>query len=102
MCVHWKLAALQAAGLSTKTAFVLLSTFVQGCVTHLLRANLENGPWLDALDEVFFEYFNQMVGTQLRQDQKMQACMRLSDGGLALFSARRAPPEPSWAVGLRA
>ena len=45
------LAKLRKHGLSSRTAFWLLQAFSQGQVTHLLRANFEQGSWPREFDD---------------------------------------------------
>ena len=44
-----RLQTLRSAGLSTESAHILLHNYMQGCVTHHLRANHELS-WLDQFD----------------------------------------------------
>ena len=82
-----RLQELGRAGLSKRTCFILLRTYAQGCVTHMLRANLEIGTWVDQLDKIFFDALVELLGAEsLRTDQKLQATLRLVDGGLAFPS----------------
>ena len=38
-----RLRGLRSAGLGARESFLLLQTYCNGCVTHLLRANYEEG-----------------------------------------------------------
>ena len=57
-----RLAELRAAGLGSKDHFLLLRSYSQGCVTHLLRANFEDGVWTKRLDKVFLDGLVTLVG----------------------------------------
>ena len=68
-------------------AFQLLQAYSAGCVTHLLRANFEEGPWLQRLDDTWLAIVQDIVGDPLPQDRRKQLFLRLADGGLGLTSA---------------
>ena len=83
-----RLAAMQDAGLRCKTAYVVLHTYAQGCCNHLLRANLEDGQWLDDLEEVLQQGLARVAGSNLNECQRALASLRLSEGGLAFGGLR--------------
>ena len=83
-----RLSELRAAGLSAESTFLLLRTYAQGCATHLLRANLQNQNWVDQLDSVLYGAVERLLGSDLTVDQRLQATLRLRDGGCAFPSAR--------------
>ena len=104
--VHFtaRLAELRVAGLGAKEYFLLLQSYSQGCVTHLLRANLKEGAWTAQLDEVFIQALEALIAKRLGPEQKEQAFMRLSGGGLGLGSAESivsAAYLGSWALTLK-
>lgn len=94
------LARLKAGGLSTESALTLLRTYAQGCSTHLLRANFESS-WVDKLDAVLFGSLEMVVGFALDESQRVQATLRLKDGGIAFPSSRATAARAfmgSWAL----
>jgi len=99
-----KLQELRAAGLTGRTAFLLLQSFSQGHVTHLLRANYECSGWCRRFDDVLLESLAQVTGTPLDESQRQQAFLRLADGGLGFGSAELASESAylgSWALVLK-
>jgi len=99
-----KLQGLRAAGLTRRTAFLLLQSFSQGHVTHLLRANYESAGWCKRFDDILLESLAQVTGNQLDDSQRQQAFTRLADGGLGLGSAELAAESAylgSWALVLK-
>jgi hypothetical protein len=99
-----KLQELRTAGLSERTAFLLLQSFSQGHVTHLLRANYEKGGWCRRFDDVLVGALGQVAGTHLDTSQRAQAFLRLADGGLGLGSAELTAESAylgSWALVLK-
>ena len=95
-----RLAQLRASGLGNQLAFQLLQAYSAGCVTHLLRANFEEGPWLQRLDDTWLAIVQDIVGDPLPQDRRKQLFLRLADGGLGLTSAMETAPVAflaSWA-----
>ena len=99
-----RLAALQKAGLRAKTAFTVLHTYAQGCCNHLLRANYEEGEWLDQLEGELQKGLEQVVGESISDTQRQLASLRLKEGGLA-FGGLRLKAETaflsSWALLLK-
>ena len=87
-----RVAQLRASGLGNQVAFQLLQTYSAGCVTHLLRANFEEGPWLQRLDDTWLAIVQDIVGDPLPQDRRKQLFIRLADGGLGLTSAMETAP----------
>ena len=83
-----RLVELRTGGLSAESTFLLLRTYAQGCVTHLLRANLETQGWVDQVDAVLFGALAALIGSDLTADQNLQSTLRLRDGGLAFSSLR--------------
>ena len=82
-----RLAALQDAGLRGKTAYTVLHTCFQGCCNHLLRANYEEGGWVDDL-EVFQDAMARITRDNLVANQRALAPLPLKDGGLAFRGFR--------------
>jgi len=72
-----RLEELRKAGLGPKDAFLLLKSFSQGTVSHLLRANFEKHAWVDAWDWVIMDELERLVTDILSPDQKAQAYLRL-------------------------
>ena len=98
------MAELRTAGLGTRDAFLLVQSYSQGCVTHLLRANYEDGDWTRALDQVFVEILQSLVDSAFNDEQKAQCFLRLADGGLGFSSAENAVAAAflgSWALTLQ-
>jgi len=99
-----KLAELRGAGLSAKTAFLILQSFSQGQVTHLLRANHEASGWSKQFDEVMVNGVELLVGSSLDDEQRRQIFLRLADGGLGFGSCELACEAAflaSWALTLK-
>ena len=99
-----KVVQLRDAGLSSKAAFLLLQSFSQGHVTHLLRANYESSGWPKDFDEVLVQGVGQLVGEALGESQRAQVFLRLADGGLGFSSAEVATEAAflaSWALTLK-
>ena len=96
-----RLRDLRGAGLSAEAYLTLLRTYAQGCVTHHLRANLQ-GNWVEQLDAVVFSALEHLLrGGHLDDLQRLQATMRLTDGGCAIPSAAQTAPAAyaaSWAL----
>jgi len=88
-----QLSAMQDAGLRGKTAYTVLHTYAQGCCNHLLRANYEEGGWVEDLEEVLQEGLARVTGSPLDAGQRALASLRLKDGGIAFggFRGRSAP-----------
>ena len=96
-----RLAQLRAGGLDSRSAFQLLQTFSAGCVTHLLRANYEQGAWVRQLDDVWAGIVEDLAGSPLNEQQRQQLFLKLRDGGLGLTSAADTAPLgflASWAL----
>jgi hypothetical protein len=95
---------LREAGLGAQDAFRLLNTFSQGSVTHLLRANFEDGRWVRDRDAVLAGIVADLAKEEiLEDDQVFQTFLRLGDGGLGLGSAEAAVAAAylgSWALTL--
>ena len=83
---------LRASGLGAQVAFWLLQAYSAGCVTHLLRANFEEGVWLQRLDDTGLAIVQDIVGDPLPQGRHKQLFLRLADGGLGLTSAMEIAP----------
>ena len=60
-----KVAELRAAGLSARSAFLLLQAFSHGHVTHLLRANFEVSDWARQFDDALIRGLEGVVGATL-------------------------------------
>lgn len=83
---------------------MVLQSFSQGHVTHLLRANYEPGEWAQQFDDVIVRGLESLTGTPLREDQRAQVFLRLVDGGLGFSSAAGATEAAylgSWALTLK-
>ena len=96
-----KVAELRGAGLTARSAFLVLQSFSHGHVTHLLRANYENSGWTKEFDDVLVRGIESLVGSRLDAGQRTQCFMRLADGGLGLGSAQCAAEAAflgSWAL----
>ena len=99
-----RLGELTNAGLSTKTAFLVLQAFTQGHVTHLLRANYEDSGWARQFDDVIVRGLENLTKASLDEAQRARAFLRLADGGLGLSSAEQAAEAAylgSWALVLK-
>ena len=99
-----KVVELRGAGLSAKAAFLLLQAFSHGHVTHLLRANYEVSGWAKQFDDALVAGVQQLTGEVLRNDQRAQCFLRLSDGGLGFCSAEQTVEAAflgSWALALK-
>ena len=95
---------LRGAGLSAKAAFLILQSFSQGQVTHLLRANHEASGWSKQFDEVLVSGVELLVGSSLDDGQRRQVFLRLADGGLGFGSCELACEAAflaSWALTLK-
>ena len=95
-----RLGELRTAGLSAEGAWVLLRTFAQGAVTHHLRAAY-NLAWTDTFDDAVFGCLEDLLQAPLDDTQRLQATLRLVDGGCALPSAKETAPAAyaaSWAL----
>ena len=95
---------LRKAGLPTKTSFLLLQAFSQGHVTHLLRANYEQGSWAREFDNALVEGVEGLLGEALDETRRAQVFMRLADGGLGFSSAEQTAVAAflgSWALTLK-
>ena len=96
-----RLVELRKHGLSARAAFWLLQAFSQGHVTHLLRANFEQGSWPREFDDALVEGVQAIVGSPLDASRRAQVFMRLADGGLGFSSAEQAATAAflgSWAL----
>ena len=89
-----RLTELRKAGLSTKAGFLVLQSFSQGHVTHLLRANYESSGWPKQFDEVLVKGVELLAGSQLDASQRA----RVSCG---LPMAALASRQPRWPLKLR-
>ena len=87
-----RLAQLRAGGLRDQAAFQLLQTYSAGCVTHLLRANYEQGSWVERLDEVWVGTAGDLAGDVLDETRQKQLFLRLTQGGMGLTSAKETAP----------
>jgi hypothetical protein len=99
-----KLNELHKAGLSPKAFFVLLRSFSQGHVTHLLRANYEASDWTRQFDDALVSGLESLVGATLDEGRRAQCFLRLADGGLGFGSAELARESAylgSWALTLK-
>jgi len=99
-----KVFELRGAGLSAKAVFLLLQTFSHGHVTHLLRANYEATGWAKQFDDTLVNGIERLTGERLRDDQRAQCFLRLSEGGLGLCSAEQTVEAAflgSWALALK-
>ena len=67
-----KLVELRAAGLSCKAALVVLRSFSQGHVTHLLRANYEVSGWAKQFDDALVDGIERLTREVLADDQRAQ------------------------------
>ena len=95
---------LRQAGLSAKSAFLVLQAFSQGHVTHLLRANHEDSGWAKQFDDVLVRGIERLTKANLRDDQREQVFLRLADGGLGFTSAEQMTEAAflgSWALTLQ-
>ena len=97
-----RLQELRAAGLSAEGAWVLLRTFAQGAVTHHLRAAYNyNLAWTGTFDDAVFGCLEDLLQATLDDAQRLQATLRMVDGGCALPSAKETAPAAyaaSWAL----
>jgi hypothetical protein len=94
---------LREGGLAAESVYTLLCTYAHGCVTHLLRANYEE-TWVDQLDSVFFGSLEHLGSFTLDATQRLQATLRLKDGGCAFPAARATAARAylgSWALVFR-
>ena len=99
-----KLNELHKAGLSPKAFIVLLRSFSQGHVTHLLRANYEASDWTRQFDDALVSGLESLVGATLDEGRRAQCFLRLADGGLGFGSAELARESAylgSWALTLK-
>ena len=99
-----RLQTLRGAGLGARECFWLLQTYSNGCVTHLLWTNYEDGDWLTRLDGTFVQAVEDLLGDVLDENQRAQCFLRLTDGGLGLASAAQTAAAAylgSWALTLR-
>jgi len=99
-----KVFELRGAGLSAKAAFLLLQAFSHGHVTHLLRSNYEATGWAKQFDETLVNGIERLTGETLRDDQRAQCFLRLSEGGLGICSAEQTAEAAflgSWALVLK-
>ena len=93
-----RLSQLRAHGLATRSAFLVLQTFSKSCVNHLLRANLESGPWLDELEGILHTALGSLLAdpqlgdVTLGPDQTHIANLRSKDGGLAFAGMKHTSP----------
>ena len=67
-----KLAELRGTGLSAKATFLILQSFSQGQVTHLLRANHDASGWSKQFDKVLVSGVELLVGSPLNDGQRRQ------------------------------
>ena len=99
-----RLAELVGAGMSTRTAFLVLQAFTHGHVTHLLRANYEGTGWARQFDDVVVRGLESLIKGSLDEGRRTQAFLRLADGGLGLSSAEQSAEAAylgSWALTLK-
>ena len=84
-----RLGLLYEHGLTVKTAFLALKTYAQSCITHLQRANYENGAWISDLEDLFFQALGNILAweggspEQLSAERRLIAAMTTKEGGLA-------------------
>ena len=89
---------LLAHGLATRSAFLVLQTFSKSCVNHLLRANLEAGPWLDELEGILNTTLGAVLAVPgadpvtIGPEQAHIASLRTKDGGLAFGGTKHTSP----------
>ena len=74
---------MQKTLLKIENLFLFLQTYAAGCVTHLLRANCEQGVWVRQLDDVWVGIVEDLAGDPLNEHQRTQCFL----GGLGLTSA---------------
>ena len=98
-----QLRRLRDAGLEAREAFLLLQSYSHSSITHLLRANFEDGAWPEQWDSVFVDAVGELVGASLDATRRALVFLRLADGGLG-FASARATAAPaylgSWALTL--
>ena len=93
-----RISQLLAHGLSARSAFLVLQTFSKSCANHLLRANLETGPWLDELENILHTSLGQVLVTPgsrpetIGPEQAHIASLRTKDGGLAFGGLKHTTP----------
>ena len=88
------------AGLALRPAFLVLQTFANSCVNHLQRANYEEGPWVEELENLLQDSLASMLTfsgdpvVSLSQTQRTIARMRLRDGGCSfgVYQPAQLPP----------
>ena len=82
-----RIVELRKAGLALRPAFLVLQTFANSCVNHLQRANYEEGPWVEELENLLQDALASLLTfpgdhvAALGQVQRTIARMRLKDGG---------------------
>ena len=90
-----RIALLLDHGLHLRSAFAVLQTYSKSCVNHLLRSNLEEGPWVLELEDVLLSALSKMAASPGSNDvtfgptQKEIASMRTKDGGFAFAGLQR-------------
>ncbi len=89
---------LLAHGLSARSAFLILQTFSKSCANHLLRANLETGPWLSELENILHNCLGKILVApgsnpeHVGPEQAQIASLRTKDGGLAFGGLKHTSP----------
>ena len=78
---------LRSAGLTAQSQFLLLRTYANGAVVHLLRANHVLEQWCVSWDNEVVAYLQELLHRTLRQDQRLQVFLPLAQGGLGFASA---------------
>ena len=73
-----RLRDLRSAGLGARESFLLLQTYCNGCVTHLLRANYEEGGWTTRMDNAIVTGVEDLLGCSLREDQTPRCFLKLA------------------------
>jgi len=105
-----RLSELHKHGLTTHSAFLVLKTYSQSCITHIQRANYEDRPWVQQLDNLFSTALCNLLPNEdgtpasLSPDQLTIAGMTTKAGGLAYggLATRSAPAFlGSWALCLQ-
>ena len=82
-----RLRDLRSAALTAQSQLVLLRTYANGAVVHLLRANHVLEQWCVSWDNEVVAYMQELLHRTLRQDQQMQVFLPLAQGGLGFASA---------------
>ncbi len=81
-----RLIRLNRSGLPIIHVLTLMRTWTQGAGVHLVRGNLMRKQWAEAVDMQVIEMMQELLGTEIGDQQQSQVFLKMADGGMGMGS----------------